>query len=190
MRRMLAKWLADFQSVVDNIVGGDYLQFATELWYPEAIGDPYLEGEEEDGEEVAEKIWKRVKVLEDESFPFLDMEMRWKLGKFFFKVYHKKNQQLKCVDCLSMRRQSTFKSITKGVLTRLGRLTSRAKELDLLRVDPIYLDHAKALLITDVALVFFSTFGEIWKKEDEVSTNQEEGQTNYLFCCGIQQFHP
>eukprot|EP00957_Ditylum_brightwellii_P176677 13457040-Ditylum_brightwellii.AAC.1 len=91
---MLAEWLADFQSMVDNIAGGDYLQFTTTLWYPEAIGEPYLEGEQEDGKEVTQKMWKRVKVLEDESFPFLDMEMQWKSGKLFFKVYHKKKQQL------------------------------------------------------------------------------------------------
>eukprot|EP00957_Ditylum_brightwellii_P139198 10609687-Ditylum_brightwellii.AAC.1 len=80
------------------------------------------------------------------------------------------------MDCLSMHRQSTFKSIIKGVLTQLGRLTSRAKELDSMRVDSIYPDHAKVLLIADVAPEIFPTFGEIWKKKDKASMNQEEEQ--------------
>eukprot|EP00957_Ditylum_brightwellii_P207229 15352072-Ditylum_brightwellii.AAC.1 len=140
MKRMLAKWLVDFQSVVDKIEGGDYLQFTTELWYLDANGDPYLDGEEEKGEEVAQSIWKSVKVSDDESFPFLDMEMQWKSRKQF------------------------------------SRLASRAKELDLVKIGSVYLDHAKALLIADVAPEIFPTFREIWKKEDEASTNQEGRQ--------------
>eukprot|EP00957_Ditylum_brightwellii_P189250 14404558-Ditylum_brightwellii.AAC.1 len=102
--------------------------------------------------------------------------MQWKLGKSFFQVYYKKNQQLKYVDHLSTHMQSMFKSITKGVLTQLGRLTSRAKELDLVKIDSIYPDHAKALSIADVVLEILPTFGEIWKTEDEVLMNQERKQ--------------
>eukprot|EP00957_Ditylum_brightwellii_P026304 1989691-Ditylum_brightwellii.AAC.1 len=42
-RRVLAKWLAEFTSMVEKSAGGDYLQFTTKLWYLETDDDPYLE---------------------------------------------------------------------------------------------------------------------------------------------------
>eukprot|EP00957_Ditylum_brightwellii_P148673 11319180-Ditylum_brightwellii.AAC.1 len=115
-----------------------------------------------------------VKILEEESFPFLDIGMRWKSGELLFQVYHKKNQQLKYVEHLSTHRQSTFKSITTGALMQLGRLTSRTTDLEPVKLNPIYPDHAKALTIADVAPEEFPTFREIWKKEDENLTDQEK----------------
>eukprot|EP00957_Ditylum_brightwellii_P142293 10841097-Ditylum_brightwellii.AAC.1 len=133
--------------MVDKIVGGDYLQFTTRLWYQETDDDSYLGHGEKVNKEVGKKIWKRVKLLEEESFPFLDMKMR---------------------------------------------LTSRTNELESVKVNSIYPDYARALSIADVAPEVFPMFGEIWRKEDENSTNEEkkkrkDGWTTY-FVLGYSKF--
>eukprot|EP00957_Ditylum_brightwellii_P026698 2019441-Ditylum_brightwellii.AAC.1 len=75
--------------------------------------------------------------------------MRWESKELFFKVYYKKNKQLKYVDRLSMHRPSTFKSIAMGVLTHLGRLILRTTVMEVEKMDIVYPDHARAMAIAD-----------------------------------------
>eukprot|EP00957_Ditylum_brightwellii_P171574 13062334-Ditylum_brightwellii.AAC.2 len=48
-------------------------------------------------------------------------------GQLRFNVFNKKKQAIKYVEKGSTYRPCTFESITSGVYTRLGRLTSKAQ---------------------------------------------------------------
>eukprot|EP00957_Ditylum_brightwellii_P160178 12194433-Ditylum_brightwellii.AAC.1 len=55
-------------SIVNKLVGGDYLQFTTKLWQPPATDEMHLLVRKDKKEEG-------VRVIYDAKFPFLDMEM-------------------------------------------------------------------------------------------------------------------
>ena len=57
------RWLKDFQSEVDKVVGGDYFKFTACVWIP--INNK--NGEEIDG----------VSIITDNNLPYLDMKMSW-----------------------------------------------------------------------------------------------------------------
>eukprot|EP00957_Ditylum_brightwellii_P042737 3235917-Ditylum_brightwellii.AAC.1 len=64
------------------------------------------------------------------------MKLLWdKEGNLEFNVYQKKGQAMKYIDKQSLHRQPVFKSISKGVNTRLIRLTSVTEENKTLTVD-------------------------------------------------------
>eukprot|EP00957_Ditylum_brightwellii_P039237 2968684-Ditylum_brightwellii.AAC.1 len=87
-------------------------------------------------------------------------------GQLRFNVFNKKEQGIKYVEKGSTHRPCTFKSITLGVYTRLGRLTSKSPENAKLQINKLYLLHMEALLTADLEPVEFLSLGKIWKKED------------------------
>eukprot|EP00957_Ditylum_brightwellii_P150726 11476349-Ditylum_brightwellii.AAC.1 len=148
------------------LVGGDYLQFTTELWQPPAADKMNLLVRRDKKEEG-------VTVIYDAKFPFLDIEIFWdEKGEMRFQVYRKENQVLKYVDKANTHRPTTFKSIANGVFTRLARLTSNTATNQNLQIDELYPDHAEALFTADLASPMdFPTFKELWE-EDEQLKNQ------------------
>eukprot|EP00957_Ditylum_brightwellii_P117881 8991981-Ditylum_brightwellii.AAC.1 len=68
--------------------------------------------------------WKRlrekVKVIEKDALPYLDMQMSWKTDNLHFSVYSKENQTIKYVNKESCHRTSVFKAVPAGVFTRIG----------------------------------------------------------------------
>eukprot|EP00957_Ditylum_brightwellii_P206393 15348219-Ditylum_brightwellii.AAC.1 len=90
----IARWLEDFQYWVNELTGGDYLQFTTEIWNPSNKTKLTLE-EEEAWDGLSKVTRKKVKEHIGEWFPFLDMKMEWENNRLLFRVYRKEDQQLK-----------------------------------------------------------------------------------------------
>eukprot|EP00957_Ditylum_brightwellii_P167915 12782219-Ditylum_brightwellii.AAC.1 len=86
------QWFQHYQSIVNELTGGYYLQLTTKLWQPPASdkeNSPLRKDKREEG----------MTVIYDSKFPFLDMEMFWgKNGEMRFQVYQTENQALKYVD--------------------------------------------------------------------------------------------
>eukprot|EP00957_Ditylum_brightwellii_P181570 13830514-Ditylum_brightwellii.AAC.1 len=64
------KILQCYQSIVNKLLGGDYLQLTTELWQPPAADEMNLLVQKDKKEEG-------VTVIYDAKFPFLGIEMFW-----------------------------------------------------------------------------------------------------------------
>eukprot|EP00957_Ditylum_brightwellii_P060061 4560435-Ditylum_brightwellii.AAC.1 len=78
-------------------------------------------------------------------------------GQLRFNLFNKKKQAIKYVERGSTHQPCTFKSITLGVYTRLGRLTSKTPENAKLRINKLYPLYAEALLTADLEPVEFPT---------------------------------
>eukprot|EP00957_Ditylum_brightwellii_P141561 10784459-Ditylum_brightwellii.AAC.1 len=94
--------------------------------------------------------------------------MNWdkESGEMRFSVLRKPNKVLKYVDRESTHRPTIFKSIASGVFTRLARLTLNIAANGKARIDEMYLDHAKALFMADLALpTDFLMFQELWQDD-------------------------
>eukprot|EP00957_Ditylum_brightwellii_P133460 10175005-Ditylum_brightwellii.AAC.1 len=76
-------------------------------------------------------------------------------------MFNKKKQEIKYVEKGSTHHPCTFKSITSGVYTRLGRLTLKTLENAKLWVDEIYPLHAEVLLTADLEPVELPTMEKI-----------------------------
>ena len=132
---------------MDEIAESDCLQFTAEVWKIE-----------EDKEVVNDNL----KIVNDDKFPYLDMEMYWnKIGELKFQVHLKPNQKLKYLNNDSTHLPSNFRAIPSGVLNQLSHLTSKSKALEDIKLDTIYPDHAKALQIAGIAPKIFPAFKEI-----------------------------
>eukprot|EP00957_Ditylum_brightwellii_P053199 4033961-Ditylum_brightwellii.AAC.1 len=148
----------------DNII-----QFTTKVWELTAFQNKFNMLHKEEIRDAPVAKWlKQVKVISENEFPFLDMKMSWtEDGQLRFNVFNKKKQAIKYVEKGSTHRTCTFKSITLGVYTRLGRLTSKTPENANLQINKLYPLHLEALLTANLELVEFPTMGKFWKKEKE-----------------------
>eukprot|EP00957_Ditylum_brightwellii_P183801 14000233-Ditylum_brightwellii.AAC.1 len=71
---------------VNELTGGDYLSFTTEIWNPTT--EVKLTAEEEgEWKSISKETRKRVKEHIDKWFPFLDMRMKWENEKFHLTSY-------------------------------------------------------------------------------------------------------
>ena len=94
----------------------DCLQFTMEVW-----------GEDEDPTIKNEKLT----YVNEKHFPYLDMEMYWDDNEDLkFQVHLKPNKKIKYLNSDSTHLPSTFKAIPSGVLERLGKITSKSKQLE------------------------------------------------------------
>ena len=106
-------WLNSFQQRVNALLVTERLQFIAEVWGK--------------GKENGLKH-KKVKVIEKDTFPFLDMGMSWSEDdKLLFGVHLKENQALKYLNADSQHTRATFKAIPSGVLKRLSKLTTMTR---------------------------------------------------------------
>eukprot|EP00957_Ditylum_brightwellii_P164000 12486736-Ditylum_brightwellii.AAC.1 len=71
-------WLCWYQTLVNLIVRGTYLQFTTELWEPTEFRNEFECVYEDKGEDAPMEKWlKWVKVVMEKAFPFLDINISW-----------------------------------------------------------------------------------------------------------------
>eukprot|EP00957_Ditylum_brightwellii_P092961 7078620-Ditylum_brightwellii.AAC.1 len=71
------------------MVGGNYVQFTTEVWQSKS----QTSTTEEDNGHIPEEIKEKVKIIdiEDDELPFLDMKIAWEAKELSFSVYQKKD---------------------------------------------------------------------------------------------------
>eukprot|EP00957_Ditylum_brightwellii_P211848 15366666-Ditylum_brightwellii.AAC.1 len=122
-------------------MGGTYLQFTTEVWYPPAQHQNHYE--EDLPANNPDLQWVdlsdgKTTIIEKGSFPFLDMALSWDNdGKLQFGVYRKPKQALKYVDTDSTHRSIVFKSITNNMFARIARLPSKSGNFKNKRFDQV-----------------------------------------------------
>lgn len=90
-----------FQNKVNEIAECDCLQFTAEIW-----------GIEEDDTIINKKLT----IVHNKHFPYLDTEIFWKRGELKFQIHLKPNQKLKYLNRDSTHLPSTFRAIPAGVL--------------------------------------------------------------------------
>eukprot|EP00957_Ditylum_brightwellii_P100423 7654706-Ditylum_brightwellii.AAC.1 len=103
---------------MDELIGGCYFQYTAEVWKPlEALEEPTLANGNDENEMLTGE-WRRwsekVKVMKEEAFPYLDMQMSRVNNILQFSVYSKESQTIKYVDKESCHWPSVFKAIPAG----------------------------------------------------------------------------
>eukprot|EP00957_Ditylum_brightwellii_P054514 4130249-Ditylum_brightwellii.AAC.1 len=154
-KRMMRKWQDKFQQQINRIIGGVFLHFTLKIWALSTINKrtgltlPCILEENKgnnDKEHMTKDERNAMKVVAKPSFPFLDMQMLWNDdGNLAFGVYRKEGQAVKYIDSQSLRRETVFKLIGKGVFTWLIRLTSITEKDKSMTIDKLYLEHIGAL---------------------------------------------
>eukprot|EP00957_Ditylum_brightwellii_P047893 3637461-Ditylum_brightwellii.AAC.1 len=78
-RMQIVLWLSQYQTLVNKIAEGDYLQFTTEVWSPMEPNNNTTSNNnnKRQAHSLMEKWLKRVKLCKKNAFPFLDMKMVW-----------------------------------------------------------------------------------------------------------------
>eukprot|EP00957_Ditylum_brightwellii_P019457 1467982-Ditylum_brightwellii.AAC.2 len=96
-----ARWLSRYQTLVNKIVEGNYLQFTTEVWSPMEPSTNKTSNNNANKRQIhslMEKWMKRVKLCTTNVFPFLGMKMMWdNMGFLQFGVYHEEGQAIKYI---------------------------------------------------------------------------------------------
>ena len=102
-------WLQNFQRNINQITGGNFLQFTIELWKPG---------------EMDKKTGEKCLKIKQKEFSFLDMNLlKSRNAKLSFRAYAKPGQKIVYVEKGSAHRRSCLRAIPSGVFNRLGRLT-------------------------------------------------------------------
>eukprot|EP00957_Ditylum_brightwellii_P161610 12304379-Ditylum_brightwellii.AAC.1 len=95
----------DFQLQVNKVVKGTFFQLTAEVWNSQRTQQLPTVDEEIPTEEW--KFWaEKVTVIDDNAFPYLDMQLSWKQDNLYFLVYSKENQMIKYVNKESCHCQS------------------------------------------------------------------------------------
>ena len=147
----ITDWLEEFQKTVNMAAGNQRLNFTAEIWTNE---DNPPTPQKED----------RVQIVTNYEFSFFDVKMSWSTeGNLQFRVFRKKEQQLKYVGKESTHTPSTLRAIPSRVFNRLAKLTSSKQSIQAEAVDTIYPAHANALRKAGLAPPVFPTMGEFWE---------------------------
>eukprot|EP00957_Ditylum_brightwellii_P088826 6764388-Ditylum_brightwellii.AAC.1 len=98
-KNKIASWLCRYQTLVNRIVGGGFLQSTTKVWEPTAFQNKFDRLHKGRTRDTPDAKWlKQVKVILENEFPFLVMKMSWtEDGQLRFNVYDKKKQAIKCL---------------------------------------------------------------------------------------------
>ena len=84
----IKRWKEDFQSRLNKIAGNKYLQFACEVWIPNAI----LSRDKQDN----------VSEITSNTFPYLNLEFLWNADvELEYQAHRKPNQKLKYLNKVS-----------------------------------------------------------------------------------------
>ena len=150
---------------MNNLADSKFLEFTVEVWG----------NDRDDG-----RKYKAVGTTNKDYFPFLDMEMYWSLeGNLQFRVHLKENQVLKYLNRGSMHTNACFAAIPTGVMKSLASLTTRTKESELMQMDELYPEHAKALKKANLAPDIFPTLGKILNNQQiDLAVNNMKGKKN------------
>jgi hypothetical protein len=128
----LEQWLFNFQAKVNEDVGSTDIQFTMDIWKP--------------GEASRTIVPKKVKVVGTDSFPYLDMEMKYDDDDHLcFGVYTKPGFQSKYLNTGSTHPPAVFRAVPHGVSIRLAGLTTRTAQNENESLSDIYPDVHSAL---------------------------------------------
>eukprot|EP00957_Ditylum_brightwellii_P057069 4325039-Ditylum_brightwellii.AAC.1 len=165
--RQAIHWLCHFQIQVNKLVGGDYFQFTAEIWNPLQHNNlPTLETMDEILPDEEWRRWKKkVKLVDKDAFPYLDMQLQQKDDNLSSAVYHKKNQTIKYVNRESCHRTAVFKAIPAGVFTHMGQLTSMTEENKNVPITYLYPTHADALRKANILPKKIPMVHKLYKQE-------------------------
>eukprot|EP00957_Ditylum_brightwellii_P027270 2062114-Ditylum_brightwellii.AAC.1 len=92
-----------------------------------------------------ERWREKVKVIKENAFPYLDMQLSWRHDNLHFSVYSKENQTIKYVNNKSCHRILVFKVVPAGVFTRIVQLTLLTDENENTPITNLYSLHAAVL---------------------------------------------
>ena len=163
----IQKWLKEFQTNINEITNGTFIQFTMEIWKPGESSEPTNEN---------------CSKITDPNLPFLDMKMSWSTtGKLSFKAFAKPGQKILYVDNKSTHRRSCLRAIPNGVLKRLSRLTSDdGAETATKSIDDIYPMHIEALreakLLPSKEFPDIPRMHELWKKNKRDEKKKINGE--------------
>ena len=131
----VAQWMEEFQTIVNDTAGGDYLQYTCVIWLDERVRQPpNTEGND------------KVTVETGPAFPYLDMELFWaRNSQLRFRVHLKPNQHLKYLNADSTHTRACFRAIPTGVCHRLAKLTTATRYNKHRSMDQLYPKHFQAL---------------------------------------------
>ena len=114
----ISEWRDNFQQSVNELAGGDYLQFTCSVWLNNKSNPT-----------TTNQTNPKVSIESSNAFPYLDMELYWaNNGELQFRVHLKPNQELKCLNKGSTHTKACFKATPAGVFNRLAKLTTMTDE--------------------------------------------------------------
>lgn len=126
-------WLINkFQKKVNEVLGSDKLQFTMVIWDADNIQQPPADDD-------------KIDIIQENTFPYLDMEFYWRGDELNTRVHIKENQKIKYLNKDSAHTNATFNSIPSGVERRLTILTSITPENKDTSLDMLYPIHYEAL---------------------------------------------
>jgi hypothetical protein len=158
----LAEWRSDFQSAVNNLAEGNYLQFSLSVWlFGTKRSLPLFQFD------------PQVTVVSTPTFPYLDIELLWKYdGSLYFQVHLKPNQQLKYLNRDITHTTACFKAIPHGVSTRLAKLTSILPSNKNKSLEQLYPKHYEKLRLANLLYQPTSTLSQEFERYKQSTTNQ------------------
>ena len=181
-KKDVTNWLVSFQQALNIYATNDFLKFTATIW---------------GGDRDDESKNQMVNVDSNEYFPFLDMELFWHNDKLSTRVHLKPNQQLKYLNADSTHTPSCFKSISRGVLKRLSKLTTITHENQKKSMKDLYPQHFNALEIANLPIRKILSFEKIdINKADELikmnkrNKPKEVDNRHIYFCIGYSTFWP
>ena len=149
----IKQWHTDFQNRVNELAGGDFLQYTVEVW-----ADPQLQPMQSTDDDP------NITVTNKMEFPYLDLALFWNNNTLQTKVHLKQNQKLQYLNKGSTHTPSCFKAIPHGVFHRLAKLTMMTDDNAMEKLDNLYPLHVKALrqanLIDDRSMPTIPTLKE------------------------------
>jgi GIY-YIG catalytic domain len=167
----IVHWRNNFQKAVNKLAGGSYLQFTCNIWMPSP-----------NSINLTEVMDNNVTAERKETFPYLDMELKWATNKkLSFQVHLKPNQQLKYLNKGSAHTNACFKAIPAGVYHRLTKLTSMDENNADKCLEDIYPEHFKALrranLITNKIPTLREEMSRVEEKLEQKRTKTREDES-------------
>jgi hypothetical protein len=158
----LAEWRNDFQSAVNTLAEGDYLQFSLSIWLDSSRRSTPLF-----------QFDQKVTVVTTPIFPYLNMELLWhKDDTLHFQVHLKPNQQLKYLNRDSTHTTACFRAIPNGVATRLAKLTTILPSNKNKSMEQLYPKHYEKLRQANLLEQPSLTLSQEYKKYKQSNTNE------------------
>ena len=93
----------------------------------------------------------KTELINDNFFPYLDMELFWQRSALQTRVFFKPGKSLKYLNTSSTHQATVFTAIPWGVMMKLSNLKTKNDANENLRLDQIYPDHASALEVSGLA---------------------------------------
>lgn len=125
-------WLDVFQSEVNRLTESKHLQFALEIWNPDAP-----EGVTSSNPDIT--------IHQKDFLPYLDTGLYWNREELKFRVHLKFNKQLKYLNRSSTHPSNVFKAVPNSIIKRLAQLKSITTIKRNQIIGELYPGHVEAL---------------------------------------------